>query len=374
MSSERTRRDFLKKSLLGFSGMAAFSALSACSTLDEYIFEDQFDLKDQVMIVGGGMSGLYLAYKLRQTRTEFRLLEGSDYFGGRVRSAQGLDYGASVFDKSDVQLQQLVKEFNLTTVSVSKDHFYISGGAELVSQALQGRIAGLMPYRSLRLRWKLASIRVKEGKYEAVFETPNGRRTIHCRKVALTLPPSQWSSVNGLLDLPDMLWAREWLQTLKPESITKVNMITPNTGNVMALTAKKARSAVLDKDSLVVLTKSLKNKQAGLEFEYTTRQNLNLTNFKIESPNNLEIEKIVDLINAKTNLSLSFKKLNTDSFYDWSSVGLIQSAYFKNDRPVPDAVKKNHHFQVFGDYSSAQKPHTVEGALLEADRVSSLFV
>ncbi|MBC7466356.1 MAG: FAD-dependent oxidoreductase [Bdellovibrio sp.] len=374
MSSERTRRDFLKTGLFGLSSMAAFSALSACSTLDEYIFDDQFDLKDQVLIVGGGISGLYLAYKLRQTRTEFRLLEGSNYFGGRVRSAQGLDFGASLFDRSDVHMQQLIKEFNLTTISVSKDHFAISGGAEMVSQALQNRIAGLMPYRSLRLRWKLVSIRVKDNKYETVFETPNGRRTMHCRKIALTLPPGQWSAVNGLLDLPEMLWARDWLTTLTPENITKVNVVAPNTGGVMSLANKKTRSAILDKDSLAVVAKPLKNNQVGLEFEYITKQVLNPSTFKIESPNNLEIEKIVDLINAKTKLGLSFKKLNSDSFFDWSSVGLIQSAYFKNDRPLPGNVNKNPHFQVFGDYSASKKAHTVEGALLEADRVSSLFV
>lgn len=374
----KSRREFLKTSVLGLAtpliGAAAFSALSACSTLDEYVFEDDFDLKDQVLIVGGGISGLYLAYKLRQTRTEYRLLEGSSYLGGRIRSSQGLDFGASVFDRSDIHLQALIKEFSLPTTAISKQQFFIAGGADTLTQALQARIAGLMPYRTLRLKWKLIAIHKSKSKYEAVFETPNGRRTITCRKVALTLPPSQWGSVEGLLNLEDMAWAREWLKTLKPETITKVNLVTASNGNLSTLVNKKPNATVvLEKDMLSLVEKNLKNNSVGLEFSYMTPQTLSET-FKIESKNNLEIEKIVDHINSRTKLALTFKKLSAESFFDWSTVNLIQSAYFKNTEIFPTQARRNTQFQIFGDYSAAVKPHTVEGALSEADRVSSIFV
>jgi hypothetical protein len=190
----------------------------------------------------------------------------------------------------------------------------------------------------------------------------------------MTLPPSQWSSVEGLLNLEDMAWAREWLKTLKPETITNVNLVTANNSNVASLVNKKPSApVVLEKETLNLVLKNLKNNSVGLEFSYLTPQTLNET-YKIESKNNIEIEKIVESINSRTKLGLSFKKLSADSFFDWSTVGLIQSAYFKNTEIFPTQARRNNQFQIFGDYSAAVKPHTVEGALSEADRVSSIFV
>ena len=62
----------------------------------------------------------------------------------------------------------------------------------------------------------------------------------------------------------------------------------------------------------------------------------------------------------------------TDSMFDWSSINLIQAAYYKNKQPFP--AQDNPNFQVFGDYSALQKTNTVEGALSEAVRVSEIFV
>ncbi|MFZ3230334.1 MAG: NAD(P)-binding protein [Pseudobdellovibrio sp.] len=370
-----SRRDFLKTGFYGLGSIAATFALSACSTLDEFVFEDQFDLKDQVLIVGGGISGLYLAYKLRQIKTEYRLYEGSGYLGGRIRSYQDLDFGASVFDQSDVLVQALVKEFNLKTTTIAKGHFFIEGGAEKMTQFLLKRIAGLMPYRSLRLKWKMVGIYKYKDYYEVLFESPNGRRTITAKKVALAIPPSQWGRIDGLLNLPEMDWARSWLSTLQPESATKMQVIVPNSPATLALSNKRNNfEATLEKQKLLVIGKALKNNLMGLEFEYLIKQTLSNEKFKIESVSMIEIEKIIELINSKTNLNLSSKKITADSFYDWSTVSLIQSSYFKNDFPIPAQAKANHHFQVFGDYSSAIKPNTVEGAMQEANRISSLFV
>ena len=369
-----SRRDFLKAGLVGLSAMTALSALSGCSTLDEYVFEDQFDLKDQVLIVGGGVSGLYLAYKLRQIRSEYRLLEGSSYLGGRVRSYQGLDFGASLFQHSDERVSALVKEFSLVKLPHGKDSYFIQGGAETLTQALQDRISGLMPYRSLRVRWQLVALHKNKDKYEAVFDMPKGRRVITCRRMALTLPPAQWANVDGLLQLPEMEWATEWLKTLHPETSTRLVATVPASSFAgTGLNPKKSAAIVLEKDVLTMTTKSLKNNLYGLEFDYLTRQSLT-EKFKIQTTQTIEIEKYLDQVNAKTRLGLSVRRVNTDSFFDWAAVDLIQSSRFKNATPIPNDVRKNPVFQVFGDYSAIQKPHTVEGALTEAERVSSFFV
>lgn len=373
-----SRRDFLKAGLIGASGVAASTLFSACSTLDEFIFEDQFDLKDQILIIGGGISGLYLAYKLRQTKSEYRLHEGSSYLGGRIRSYQGLDFGASVYQNSDELMRKLIKDFKLQTMPFNKDSFSLVGGSEVLTQAMLQRILGLMPYRTLRMRWKLTALYKFNGRYEAVFETPNGRRVVFAKKIALTIPPSQWGSVDGLLKLPEMEWAKNWLQSLQPTTILKAHM-TSSAGllNNMVqpyLNKKSLLTNANENSSLSVVGRILKPNSPILEFEYEYSQKMNTENYKINAHESIEIEKLFDLIAAKTKNNLSVKKIADEFIFDWSSIELIQSAYFKNKIPFPEAAKRNSTFQVFGDYSSSVKPHTVEGALQEALRVSSVFV
>ena len=57
-----------------------------------------------------------------------------------------------------------------------------------MTSALKEKIAGLMPYRSVRLQWKLVEIKKLNEIYELVFETPQGRRLLLVKKIALSLP------------------------------------------------------------------------------------------------------------------------------------------------------------------------------------------
>ncbi len=369
-----SRRDFLKSGLIGMSSLGLLSSLTSCSTIDDFIFDSRQFSDNQVLIVGGGISGLHLAYKLRQSKTDYKIFEGSTSLGGRVRSSDGLDFGASFFEQSDLSLLKLVKEFNLPVTSTSSTNFYLTGGAEQLIDALKNRIGGLMPYRSIRLKWKMIEIKKYSESFEIAFDTPEGLRTVRARKVALTLPPSQWSQVNGLLSLPEMSWAPSWLKTLQPESILKMHYTLP-IQNAISIYKKSKVKISEDTDLVNVLAKNLKNNSTGLEFEIYLKQKMNQQSLKIETDLAMEPEKIIALINSKTKLGLSVKKVSADSFYNWSDVALIQSAYFKNSVPFPESVKKESpFFQVFGDYSASLKPHTVEGSLQESERVSSIFV
>ena len=375
-NATQSRRRFIKTGLIGLGGLGLLSAIPGCSTFDEIIFEDHVYLKDQVMIIGGGISGLFLAYKLKQIKTEFHLFEGSSFLGGRIRSQDGLDFGASLFNQTDDHLKKISKEFNLKETSLSKNLFYFDGGAEKVTSALKEKIAGLMPYRSLRLRWKLVEIKKLNETYELVFETPQGRRLLLVKKIALTVPPNQWNRIHGLLDLPEMKWATTWLKTLAAENIFK--MTTPVSASQIAATKwnRKTKTILSDGDEkLSVLVKNLSNNMLGLEFELSHRPSISKSGLVMQDVVLPNTEKMMNLINETTKLNFSAKKLKSESFFNWSSVDLIRAAYFKNSEPLPiEEMQEFSNFQVFGDYSSPLKPHTVEGALLEADRVSSLFI
>ncbi len=92
----QNRRHFIKSFSL-LSSVVTFSTLSGCSTIDEHLITDPSDLGDTVIIVGGGISGLYAAYQLRKRKIPYRIFEASRRLGGQIFSDQGYEYGAFEF-------------------------------------------------------------------------------------------------------------------------------------------------------------------------------------------------------------------------------------------------------------------------------------
>jgi len=352
MSSELNRRFFLRQLLATTAGAAALSTgLTACSTIDEYLFEDHYNLKDQVLIIGGGLSGLHLGYMLKKSRTEFRLFEGANRFGGRILSGQGFDYGASLYSAEDSWMQTLIKEFSLTPESLDKKNFYLPSGMQTLVDHLVERVSGLMPYRNLRLRWKLFSIRKASSGFELAFDTPKGRRTFLSKRVVIAIPPSKWRSVQGLLELDEMKEAQVWLNSLEYENAIKAIISYGNGNRPVAV-----KSVLNFEDSLFnARMVNKKTKQAfwsEVDFQFHS------------SSQTLEVQKLNDFMRKRMNINVNFQKLGTDHYFDWRSVELIGGAYFRNALPWPEM--KSSTFQVVGDFATPKNPYTMEGALNSA--------
>lgn len=352
MSSELNRRFFIRHLLATVGGAAALSTgLTACSTIDEYLFEDHYNLKDQVLIIGGGLSGLHLGSLLKKTRTEFHLFEGSSRFGGRVLSTQGFDLGASLYSADSRWMQTLIKDFSLTPESLDKQSFYLPTGMETIVDRLVERVLGLMPYRNMRLRWQLQSIRKSSGGFEVVFETPRGRRTFLSKRIALAIPPSKWRSIQGLLELEEMKEARAWLSSL--EYINVVKAIIPY-GNGNRPSAPKSMLHFEDVlfDARVVNKKTKQAFWSEVDFQFRS------------SGQTLEVQKLNDFMKKRMGININFQKLATENYFDWRSVSLIGGGYFKNAQPWPEI--KSSYFQVIGDFATPQNAYTMEGALNSA--------
>ena len=346
MFSKLNRRKFIT-----VVAPSALIGVSSCASLDSYIFEDDSYLKKQVPIVGGGISGLYLGQLIRKKGNEFRLFEGSSQLGGRIRSAEGIDYGASIFSQADHKLNDLLKEFSLSKEFISKDLFFIPLGTETLIQEMAQRNAGLIPSRSLKLKSKLIAISKINSYFEMTFETPQGRRTYVSQRLALALPPNQWHKVDGLLELSEMAMMKSWLATLEIENAIKFRL-KPS--------AAKTKTKLIEKS------------EEGFRYRLLSKGNLGIEGEIFYMANNKEMtaEKINQIL--ADHIKLNRLGDETDSMFDWSSINLIQAAYYKNKQPFP--AQDNPNFQVFGDYSALQKTNTVEGALSEAVRVSEIFV
>ena len=76
-----------------------------------------------VIIVGGGISGLYMSKLLSNKYPDYRIcvLEQSDYFGGRIKQETATTYqgevsfpsGGARFNKSHERVIRLLKSYNM---------------------------------------------------------------------------------------------------------------------------------------------------------------------------------------------------------------------------------------------------------------------
>nr|WP_295899837.1 NAD(P)/FAD-dependent oxidoreductase [uncultured Bdellovibrio sp.] len=114
--SSLNRREFLKISALGTSAMA----LSSCTSLDRFFMGDSRNLKNEVVILGGGAAGLAAAFELKKRKIPFRIFEASSRVGGRVQSVTVFpeggpvaELGAEFFETSHSQVFLLAQELNL---------------------------------------------------------------------------------------------------------------------------------------------------------------------------------------------------------------------------------------------------------------------
>ncbi len=82
------REEFIKKSLLLGIGVTFFpSVFSACQKKDDS-HAARLHYDGEVLIIGAGAAGLMAAYRLALNQINFRILEASPHFGGRVKKTQ----------------------------------------------------------------------------------------------------------------------------------------------------------------------------------------------------------------------------------------------------------------------------------------------
>jgi protoporphyrinogen oxidase len=82
-----------------------------------------------IIIIGGGISGLNCAYQLSTTNKKILLIDERKYFGGRILTYYDKNYhyelGAGRFNNSHTNLLKLIKKFKLNKVEIDTNSTYV---------------------------------------------------------------------------------------------------------------------------------------------------------------------------------------------------------------------------------------------------------
>lgn len=180
-----------------------------------------------IIIIGGGLSGLTLAYLLSQKNINTAILEASDRLGGRVQTVKGtletpLELGATWFSDMHPHLLSLIDELGLQkypqfskgislfqTKSFEPPQKFFVPEAENPSYRLAGgtqilidTLAKKLTSGNIKLNTKVVSI--QEAENGLLVQTSNGEK-LKANKVVLCLPPQLASQIQFTPGLPDSI-------------------------------------------------------------------------------------------------------------------------------------------------------------------------
>lgn len=161
------------------------------------------------IIIGGGLAGLYCAWRLQQVQQDFLLLEAHNTSGGRIRAVSDsvrVDTGATWFWPHQSSIQMLVKRLELpvTTQYTDGDVLFQQPDGQIqtmhyqqgLSYKLQGGAAELIRELTNRihhdsLHYQSVVNAVSKGKKGWLVSCQRGDTavTYRCNNVFIALPP-----------------------------------------------------------------------------------------------------------------------------------------------------------------------------------------
>lgn len=266
------RRQFLTTALWGSASLSLLPLLSSCSTLDEYLIEDQFDFDNEVVIIGGGIAGLYAAYELKKNKIPFKIFEASYRLGGKIQTIDKTEWGAFEFLRNDTILTSLAKELGLEKVDLDNKTWTFKRGAQVLIEELSEIVQGLIPEKQIRLQHQLVAIRKLGTRYQLVFQTGQRERMYFARKVILALPQAalmKLRQINEIKDVKPILdqlaQARNWANIRVVVPISQINL---NFKNGLRINEDLIRQAFLKMSSSQIAQVSVRQRLDQVLFTF----------------------------------------------------------------------------------------------------------
>ncbi|MCH8534881.1 MAG: FAD-dependent oxidoreductase [Flavobacteriaceae bacterium] len=345
-----------------------------------------------IIIVGGGLSGLTLSYFLSKQQMESTLLEASSRLGGRIQTLHGslntpLELGATWFSDAHPYLLQLLEDLKLnkypqytTGVSFfqtstfkppqeftipeteSKSYRLVNGSQEVI----KGLVEKINP-QNIRLNTKVSKI--KEVGQKIVIETTDAE-ILEADHVILCLPPQLISSE---IEISPKL----------PNHVTNIltNVQTWMSGSIKFVLEykspfwrKKKLSGMLFShvDTLSEIhdhTNFDENK-----FGFTGFLHKHAENFTQKERKNKVLNQLTPFFGQQIQQPLVYAdKVWKDEFILGNNLALNQ-AHLNNGHPVLQKSYLNGKLHFAGTESSAHFPGYMEGAVYAAIQTANKLV
>ncbi|WP_417428797.1 flavin monoamine oxidase family protein [Kiloniella sp.] len=164
--------------------------------------------KTPLIIIGGGLSGLYLAYRLAKVGKDFLLLEARNRLGGRIKTSDAHDLGPTWFWPGQQQMIKLSQELDCQIFEQQNtgDILYedpnvfserLPGNQyQMTSYRIQGGISSLIdklqaqvPSSTILLNHKVTSVKNQDNDVKIDAQNNGNDISFTCDNLVFALPP-----------------------------------------------------------------------------------------------------------------------------------------------------------------------------------------
>jgi len=161
-----------------------------------------------LVIIGGGLSGLYLAYRMAQRGENFLLIEARNRLGGRIKTSNSHDLGPTWFWPGQRHMMELVQELDLQIFEQQNTGDILYEDPNVFSERLSGhqyqttsyriqngisslidRLQALTPSPNIALNHKVISVENQTDTIEITAQSNGAIRNLTCENVVFALPP-----------------------------------------------------------------------------------------------------------------------------------------------------------------------------------------
>lgn len=165
-----------------------------------------------ILIIGGGLSGLLTAYRLKQNGIPFKILEARSRIGGRIHTIYGstqipVEMGATWFNDTHSNLKELLHELKIDyfeqymkgsvfyqpsinepvqsiQIPSQAPSYRISGGSSTLIQALYSQLDS----KDILLNQTVKEIKFQENSIQVIAD-----EVFEATNIVMAIPPKLWS-------------------------------------------------------------------------------------------------------------------------------------------------------------------------------------